>query len=86
MIENSFVSRRLEQMPNMGATLAVAKYRNGVMVGRFLVSNVKLAGEVYTRVQLDGTPLVMHMVGDIDTHDAADLAFLEFFPQHSMFS
>lgn len=62
----SFIARRLEQLPAYGATIA---YNH--RAGPVWISDVRMAGQVFTRVRaVDGEP--RHFQGALDMDRAAD--------------
>ncbi|QIG73936.1 hypothetical protein PP935_gp161 [Rhizobium phage RHph_N34] len=72
LVNSSFISRRLQQLEPVGARLIVSGYHCGNFIGKFEVSNVRLADEVYTRVRNLNFDKMWHFEGVLDTQGAAN--------------
>ncbi|QGZ14015.1 hypothetical protein PP939_gp187 [Rhizobium phage RL38J1] len=69
---SEFVSRRLRQMEPLGANLIIRGYHNGIFIGKFAVSTVRLADTDYTRVRNLNFDMMWHFEGVLDERDAAN--------------
>jgi hypothetical protein len=69
---SEFVSRRLQQLEPIGASLIIRGYHNGNFVGKFAVSTICLAGVNYTRVRNLNFDMMWHFEGVLDENDAAN--------------
>lgn len=72
-----FITRRLAQLEPVGAHMACRAFRNNAPLPAVWVSTLRMAGELYTRVELrvggyDGkTVEIEHFEGDLSIRDAA---------------